>query len=100
MKLRERILVALAAVLLVFAALACKASPGAVGSDGGSASTGPFKAGDDVDVEWNGDWWKATVVSVEAGPAYKVHYVGWGTEWDESVQPARIRGRTSGAKSK
>lgn len=97
--MKERLLVAAGAVLVVFAMLACKAS-GTTGSGTGSSSAGPFVAGDDVDVEWNGEWWKATVISVSAGPNYKIHYVGWGPEWDETVGPTRVRARTAGSKSK
>jgi hypothetical protein len=64
-----------------------------------SAPVGQFKAGDPVDVEWKGDWWKADVTKVRSGPVYYVHYVGWGNEWDEWVAPARIRGRTSGSRT-
>jgi hypothetical protein len=99
MHLKERLQVAAAVVLVVFAVLACKASGGSAGGSATSTTITTFKAGDDIDVEWNGEWWKASVIAVE-GTTYKVHYVGWGAEWDESVLPSRVRARTAGAKSK
>ncbi len=60
---------------------------------------GQFKVGDAVDVEWKGDWWKAEVKRVRAGPVYYIHYVGWGNEWDEWVAPRRIRARTAGSRT-
>jgi hypothetical protein len=59
-----------------------------------------FKVGDPVDVEWKGSWWKAEVVKTRAGPEYFVHYVGWGSDWDEWVPPDRIRARTAGSRTK
>lgn len=60
---------------------------------------GAFKVGDPVDVEWKGDWWKAEVKRVRSGPAYYIHYAGWGNEWDEWVGPRRIRARTAGSRT-
>jgi hypothetical protein len=80
-------------------AASAKASASAASSVAGTAAAA-FKNGDKVDVQWQGDWWKASVIGVNAGPTYKVHYEGWGNEWDESVPPARIRARTSASRSK
>jgi hypothetical protein len=49
--------------------------------------------GQRVDVEWHGNWWNAEIIAVRAG-LYKVHYVGWGNEWDEWVEPIRLRKRS------
>jgi hypothetical protein len=95
---RERFHVALAAALLLGTALACKKGTTTSTVRGDAAPT--FKAGDNVDVLWNGEWWQATVVSANTGPSYKIHYVGWGNEWDEEVGEERIRARTSTSRSK
>lgn len=54
-----------------------------------------FKVGDTVDVEWSGSWYESQILAVEAGPKYKIHYVGWSDSYDESVEPARVRVRTA-----
>jgi hypothetical protein len=51
------------------------------------------KLGQRVDVEWHGSWWDGEIIAVRAG-LYKVHYVGWGQEWDEWVEPIRLRKRS------
>ena len=43
-----------------------------------------------VEVSWGGSWWKAEVLE-RRGQLTKIHYTGWGPEWDEWVEPARIR---------
>lgn len=50
-----------------------------------------FRAGDAVEVEWHGDWWPAHVTAVEPGPRYTVSYDDYGEEWDETIEPSRIR---------
>ena len=57
-----------------------------------------WKAGDKVDVDWKGTWWKADVVEATSEGKYKIHYVGWSTRWDETVPSTRVRARTAGAK--
>jgi hypothetical protein len=42
------------------------------------------------EVEWHGTWYKASVMKREGKKSY-IHYVGYGPEWDEWVEPARIR---------
>jgi hypothetical protein len=51
------------------------------------------KVGQRVDVEWQGTWWDGEIIAVRAG-LYKVHYAGWGSEWDEWVEPSRLRKRS------
>lgn len=53
-------------------------------------------AKDEVDVEWRGRWWPATVLDRRGVGRYLVHYEGYGDEWDEVVGPERIRLRTAG----
>ncbi|MEO8351334.1 MAG: right-handed parallel beta-helix repeat-containing protein [Chthoniobacteraceae bacterium] len=44
----------------------------------------------EIEVEWKGKWWSATVLKKE-GERTQIHYVGYGSEWDEWVTPERIR---------
>lgn len=41
-------------------------------------------------VEWRGSWWPATILSTEKNGALRVHYDGWGSEWDETVDASRV----------
>jgi len=50
-----------------------------------------FRAGEVVEVEWQGSWFEARVLQVLPGPRYQIHYEGYGDDWDESVGPDRIR---------
>jgi hypothetical protein len=96
-------------LMLVAALFACKQKPADEGEPSSASAsppaTGPatagavFNPGDKVDVEWKGDWWKAVVTQVSAGPRYKIHYVGWSESWDEEVAPERIRPRTEGSRT-
>lgn len=45
-----------------------------------------------IQVLWGGSWWDATAVE-SRGQATKIHYTGWGPEWDEWVESSRIRQR-------
>jgi hypothetical protein len=56
------------------------ARPGAVG----------YAVGESVLVEWRGRWTPATIVEIR-GAEYRVHYLGWGAEWDEVVGPSRVQ---------
>lgn len=51
-----------------------------------------FAVGDPVDVEWKGSWWPASVLEIRKDK-YKIHYDGYGNEWDEFVDRTRIRAR-------
>lgn len=48
------------------------------------------EAGDAVWVEWQGRWWRGTVLRVEGERLWHVHYDGWSKQWDETVGPRRI----------
>jgi hypothetical protein len=61
------------------------------------AAKGRWKAGDRVDINWHGGWHQGRVLSV-TGALYRVHYLGWGANWDESVPASRLRPPTSTAK--
>ena len=45
---------------------------------------------EEVEVEEGGTWWRAQVLEVRRGQ-YKIHYVGWGPEFDTWVTKDRIR---------
>jgi hypothetical protein len=45
-----------------------------------------------VEAEWEGDWYPATILEVR-GSKYRIHYLGYGTEWDEWVEAERLRRR-------
>lgn len=50
------------------------------------------RLGQRVSIEWHGSWWDGEIVAMKNG-FYKVHYSGWGAEWDEWVEPNRLRGK-------
>jgi hypothetical protein len=54
------------------------------------ASATPYKAGDRVRVKWRGSKYLATIVAVAAPDRYLVHYEGYETAWDETVNADRI----------
>jgi hypothetical protein len=57
----------------------------------------PWKVGDTVDVEWSGTWYEAQILAVLPSSQYKIHYVGWGSNYDETVGPSRMRARVGGS---
>ena len=88
----------IAAVVVATSATACCRSSSSSSSGGsGIGSPTAFNVGDSVDVEWNGGWWQARILSVNGG-LYRIHYIGWGTNWDESVPARRVRPSTGTAK--
>ena len=95
---------------LLVVALACKRGADASGSDASimttvtgdpssTVATAPasWKVGDTVDVEWSGTWYESQILAVQPGPQYKIHYVGWGSNYDETVGPSRMRARANAA---
>ena len=46
--------------------------------------------GQKLEARWHGTWWAAEIVAAKNG-FYKVHYTGWGPEWDEWVEIERLR---------
>ena len=58
-----------------------------------AAKTNTYKVGDGVRVEWHGRWYPATIVEIMGREQYRVHYQGYGPEWDENVGLARIQAR-------
>lgn len=49
-----------------------------------------FKIGQEVLVEWSGSWYNAKILEYKDGH-FKIHYIGWGSTWDEWVKPSRIK---------
>lgn len=61
-------------------------------TDSRLAPRAAFKAGQGVRAEWKGAWYNARVTEVKGG-RYLISYDGYGKEWDEWVDAARLRGR-------
>jgi hypothetical protein len=47
-------------------------------------------------VEWHGKYYEATVLSTTPDGLTRIHYDGYGPEWDEDVGEDRIRPRPEG----
>jgi hypothetical protein len=58
-----------------------------------AAQTNFYKIGDRVRVEWHGQAYPATVIGIVGQERYKIHYEGYGPEWDEIVGLPRIQPR-------
>lgn len=52
----------------------------------------PWAVGALIEVNWKGSWYKASILDARDGK-YKIHYDGYGPEWDEWVTPGRMRRR-------
>jgi len=66
----------------------------AVGSASASASPLPasvYRVGDRVRVEWHGSIYPATIITALGDDRYRVHYEGYGNEWDEDINMNRIQ---------
>jgi hypothetical protein len=48
-----------------------------------------YKIGENVMVQWQGGWYKATIKDIKAN-SYLIHYSGYGNKWDEWVTNNRI----------
>jgi hypothetical protein len=48
------------------------------------------QVGQKLEARWHGTWWAAEVVAAKNG-FFKIHYTGWGSEWDEWVELDRLR---------
>ena len=57
-----------------------------------AAATGPRRArvGERLEVKWKDKWYRAQVIDTD-GQRLKIHYVGFGPEWDEWVRAERTR---------
>ena len=57
--------------------------------DGGTPSR--YKQGQRVRVRWHGKVYPATIVEVLGDEHYRIHYEGFGEEWDETIEVSRIK---------
>jgi hypothetical protein len=58
-----------------------------------AAKTNQHKIGDRVSAQWHNHWYPAVIVGVVGPERYRIHYEGYGNEWDENVGPERIKPR-------
>jgi len=58
-----------------------------------AAQTNVHKIGDRVRVEWHGQMYPAVITGIVGQERYRVHYEGYGAEWDETVGLTRIQAR-------
>lgn len=56
-----------------------------------AAQTNIYKVGDRVRVEFHGHVYPATVIGIIGQERYRVHYDGYGPEWDETIGRDRIQ---------
>jgi hypothetical protein len=52
------------------------------------------QVGQKLEARWHATWWAAEVVAAKNG-FFKIHYTGWGSEWDEWMEIDRLRGATA-----
>jgi hypothetical protein len=50
-----------------------------------------YKVGDTLSVQWQGNVYRAEVRDVFPNGRLRVHYIGYGSEWDETIEPSRVR---------
>lgn len=58
-----------------------------------AAQSNRYKINDRVRVEWHGQLYMATISGIVGTERYRVHYDGYGPEWDETVDISRIQPR-------
>ncbi len=58
-----------------------------------AAKTNNFKIGDRVKSEWHGHQYNAVIVGIVGPERYRIHYDGYGNEWDENVGRERLQSR-------
>ena len=58
-----------------------------------AAKTNQFKIGDRVKAEFHGHYYPAVVVGIVGPERYRLHYDGYGNEWDENVGRERIQAK-------
>lgn len=56
-----------------------------------AAQTNVYKVGDHLRVEFHGYVYPATVIGIVGQERYRVHYDGYGSEWDETIGRERIQ---------
>ena len=60
-----------------------------VGYSGNPPSNNPFRVGQHVKIEWNGQWWDGQILETN-GDQYRITYTDYGSEWDEWVDTSRL----------
>jgi hypothetical protein len=58
-----------------------------------AAQTNTYRVGDQVRVDWRGGLYPAQIIDVVGKERYRVHYQGYGPEFDENVSLNRIQPR-------
>lgn len=58
-----------------------------------AAKTNVYKIGDRVRVEWHGTMYPAVIVGIVGQERYRIHFDGYGDEWDDTVGLNRIQQR-------
>jgi len=58
-----------------------------------AAQTNVYKIGDRVRVEWHGAMYPAIIVGIVGQERYRIHFEGYGDEWDDTVGLNRIQQR-------
>ena len=56
----------------------------------------PYRVGDRVLVEWDGNDYPASILVIESQARFRVHYEGYESIWDESVPATRVKGKVKG----
>lgn len=56
-----------------------------------AAQTNTYRVGDHVRVEWKDRFYPAQIVDVVGKERYRVHFEGYGSEWDEIVGLHRVQ---------
>ncbi len=90
---RKLMIAGAVALGLTVAALGPAQTQKAVAADGQTEARPPapprYYVGDRVWALWGGKWWDAVILKV-SGESYYIHYVGYGSDWDEWVGPDRL----------
>lgn len=58
-----------------------------------ASKTNQYRLGDRVKVDWHGHYYSAVIVGVVGPERYRIHYEGYGNEWDENVGRDRIHAK-------
>lgn len=56
----------------------------------------PYRVGDRILVEWEGNDYPASILVIESPGRFRVHYEGYESIWDESIPATRIKGKVKG----
>jgi len=72
--------------------LAANSNPAATAQAPVRTAALPYRLGDSVLALWKQSWYAATVIQMD-GSKLKIHYDGYGNDWDEWVDGSRVRPR-------